>query len=916
MTKTRVPAVPEEGEGSARGPSPESSTAPSTDPSSAADVLLSDGALAIVRSLRPDDGPALHDLHDRVSQDTLWFRFFSVARGAAHRYVDHVVTSPDTLALVAEIDGRVEGLATAEPIRPGVYEVAFLVADEHRGRGLGTLLLEHLAAEARDRGIRHFEARVLQSNRRMLDVFTDAGFQVARQWDDGEEALQIDTVVTPDTQAAADRREFAAERHSLAPLLRPKGVVVYGVRRDGTGIGATLLAAIKKGGFEGRVAVVHPRAGRVCGTRSYPTAVEAPGPFDLAVIAVPAEAAVASLEDAARAGVRAVVVVSSGFREMGERGGALQQQLVQVARRHDIRLIGPNCLGIVSTAPETRLHAAFGGQLPASGGLAVASQSGGVGIALMDMMAQAGVGISYFVSLGNKGDVSGNDLLAAWYDDDRVTCGALYLESFGNPRKFARFARTFSERKPLIAVVGGRSAGGRRAGASHTAAAASPESGVRALFSQAGVIECHDAEQLADTAQLLTREPLPAGDRIAIVTNAGGLGVLAADLAADEQLEVVEFSADLGARIARMVRQTTGTTNPVDAGAGTGAAEVAAMTDAVLGSGEVDAVVVVLVATGTNDLPAALAELAVVRRQHPERPLIVVPIGDPAAFTAADVTTFQSSAAALGALGRAVRYSQWRRIRRQHPQPADPTEARRARVVAQRLLGAAGPDGWVAPAAERELLGAYGIDLVGRFAAGASEAAEVATELGFPVAVKLAEPDVVHRTDEGLVRVGLGSAEEVAAAVAGFERSHGTGCAVLVQPMEQGVEVVLGVVRDPAFGPLVMMGAGGVATDLWDDRSFLVPPFHESDVMRVLRTLRVWPLLAGFRGAAPVASDDLAHLAVQLGRLSVDVPEVAEIDLNPVLVGTEGCAVVDAKLRLADAGPGPVDRPSQLRRPG
>ena len=229
------------------------------------------------------------------------------------------------------------------------------------------------------------------------------------------------------------------------------------------------------------------------------------------MIAVPAEGVVAALEDAASAGARGAVVISSGFREMGERGAELQQQLVLCARRHGIRVVGPNGLGLISNDPDLRLNATFAGALPPIGGLAVASQSGGVGIALMDLVARAGVGVRSFVSLGNKADVSGNDLLGAWYDDEHVTCAALYLESFGNPRKFARFARAFSERKPLLAVVGGRSTAGQRAGASHTAAAASPAAGVRALFAQAGVIECHDAEQLAETSLLLTREPLPEG---------------------------------------------------------------------------------------------------------------------------------------------------------------------------------------------------------------------------------------------------------------------------------------------------------------------------------------------------------------------------------------------------------------------
>ncbi len=880
--------------------------------SSTADVLLSDGAVAVVRTLGPGDGPALHDLHERASAEALWLRFFSVARAAAHQYVDHVLTSPGTIALVAEIDGRIAALGTAEPTGPELCEVAFLVSDEQRGRGLGTLLLEHLAAEGRDRGIRQFEARVFRSNHRMLEVFTDAGFRGERFCEGDEVVLRMNIVVTPGIQAAADRREFAAERRSLAPAAHADGCRGLRRARDGTGVGGALLTAIKDGGYAGGLTVVHPSSDEVLGVPAYATAREASQPIDLAVIAVPAEGVLAALEDAASAGVRGAVVISSGFREMGERGAELQQQLVLCARRHGIRVVGPNGLGLISNDPELRLNATFAGALPPIGGLAVASQSGGVGIALMDLVARAGVGVRSFVSLGNKADVSGNDLLGAWYDDEHVTCAALYLESFGNPRKFARFARAFSERKPLLAVVGGRSAAGQRAGASHTAAAASPAAGVRALFAQAGVIECHDAEQLAETALLLTREPLPAGARVAIISNAGGLGVLAADLAADEQLRVVEFSPGLSEEIARLVDHTSGTANPVDAGAGAGPSEIAAITSVVLASGEVDVVLVALVATGANDPAASVTALAEVRSQHPERPLVVVPLAE-LPDDHADVTVFRTSAAALGALGRAAKYVAWRGFTAADPGQTDPGVVRRARTTARTLLGAASADGWVHPEAAHDLLDSYDINLVGRFARSAVEACAIADDVGFPVAVKAAEPDIVHRTDRGLVRVGLGSAGEVTSAVAWFESQHGSPCTVLVQPMATGVELVLGVVRDPSFGPLVMIGAGGVATDVWNDRAFLVPPFHESDAMRVLQSLRLWPLLAGFRGASPAASAGVAQLAARLGRLAVDVPEVAEIDLNPVIVDAERCVIVDAKVRLAHAESSSTDLPSQLR---
>lgn len=878
-----------------------------------ADVLMSDGGLAVVRRVRPEDGPDLYELHDRVSDDSVWLRFFSVSRQAGRQYVDKLLGSQDTIALVAEVDGRVAALATAEPIEAEICEVAFLVADDQRGRGLGTLLLEHLAADAKDRGFAVLEARVLRANHRMLQVFADAGFELDRRFDGGEEVLRMPTVVTPVIQAAADEREFASERRSLEPLLAPQGVVVYGSRRDGSGIGGAVISAITSGGFTGSLVVVHPASPVVAGLPAHTRAVDAGVAVDLAVIAVPAEGVLAALEDAAAAGVRAAVIISSGFQEMGRRGADLQHELVLMARRRGIRLVGPNGLGLICNDPDIRLHATFGGLVPASGGVAMASQSGGVGIALMDLLSKAGVGLRYFVSLGNKADVSGNDLLAAWYDDERVACAALYLESFGNARKFARFARRFSERKPLVAVAGGRSVGGRRAGSSHTAAAASPAAGVRALFAQAGVISCKDAEELADTTVLLTRAALPAGNRVAIISNAGGMGVLAADIASDEQLEVVELSPGLQQHIGQLVNQTTGTANPIDTGAGAEADQVADIADVVMRSGEVDAVVAVLVATGTNDLDATAEALAAVQQRHPLRPLLVVPLGA-GEIERSDVAVFRSSAGAIGALGRVARYTAWRRIQRQDPELTDPAIVRRTRAAARRLLESGTDTGWTSAASARQLLAAYDIDLTGRLAAGPRAAATAADDLGFPVAVKLADADVVHKTDLGLVRTGLRTPDEVEAVVDDFECRLAHECTVLVQPMVSGVELAFGVVRDPSFGPMVMIAAGGVAVDALDDRAFLLPPFHESDVLRVLRALRVWPLLDGFRGAPPAATAEAAELAVRLGRLALDVPEVTEVDLNPVMVGPERCFVVDAKVRLRPAPDAATDGPRQLRR--
>jgi acyl-CoA synthetase (NDP forming)/GNAT superfamily N-acetyltransferase len=890
---------------------------PSTDTS--ADVLLLDGTVAVIRPLRPSDGQALLDLHDRASEESLHMRFFSTGRRAAHDYVEHLLRDEGTMALVAETHDGMVALATAEPLGADVAEVAFLVDEELHGLGLGSLLLEHLAAAGRDRGIHRFEAEVLQENHAMIGVFREAGFTVARHVEYGATHLDMDTVASARAVAAADARECQAEARSLQPLLYPRRVGVCGARRDGSGVGAAVLRSIASGGFTGELYAIHPDARNVPeleGVPTCPSLAAAPAQVDLAVVAVPATRVLDTLTDAAEAGVRAAVVISSGFEELGAEGRQLQRRMLELARDRSIRIVGPNCLGLMSNHPDTRLNATFSGAVPPPGGLAVASQSGGVGIVLSDVACDLGLGIGSFVSLGNKADVSSNDLLAAWLDDPRVTAAALYLESFGNAPKFARFARRFAERKPLLAVVGGRSAGGRRAGASHTAAAATPAVGVAALFAQAGVIACTGAEDMAETALLLAEQPLPRGPRVAVLSNAGGMGVLAADAADAWGLTVPELSPVLRAQLAAHVAGTAGTANPVDAGAAASPADIGAITDALLTSDEVDAVVVVIVATGVTDGSDCLRAVARSRNRHPGKPVVVVPAGGlHATGLTPGVTVLPTTLAAVRALARALRHAQWLEVPHEAAQPGDRERAARSRARARALIAERDEaDHWLEPGPARELLGDYGLVCLGEAVDDPLAAARVATDLGFPVAVKVADRRVVHKTDRGLVRVGLTSAAEVGSAIRAFEEELGfERVPVLVQPIVSGIELALGLVRDPGFGPLVMVAAGGIATDVLDDRAFLMPPVTRADAERALRSLRVWPLLGGYRNLPAVDLDALLDLIVAVGSLAEDVPEVAELDLNPVMAGPDGAHLVDVKVRLAPGNAVDAGVPRRLR---
>ena len=881
-------------------------TAATTPRTEVVDVLLADGRIATVRPVLAADQDALVELHDRVADNNVRLRFFALNRAAGHEYAEHLAAtagSADVLSLVALLGGELVAVASAEVIAEGAAEASFLVSDAAHGLGLGTLLLEHLAARARDGGINELTAEVLIDNHAMIRVMVDCGFDLERTSDRGVVTFRMGTAATERAVAAADGREALAESRSLAPLLRPRSVAVVGVRRDGGGVGHAVLEEILRGGFAGEVYVVHPGDFDADGARVVPDFTAIGAPVDLVVVAVPSARVVDVVREAADAGAHAVVVITSGFAEAGAEGAEIQRELVAIARRHSMRLVGPNCLGVMSTGAGVQLNATFTRGLPRPGGLALASQSGGVGIALLDLAQETDLGLASFVSLGNKADVSGNDLLSAWMDDPDVTAAALYLESFGNARKFARIARRFAQRKPLLAIVGGRSSGGRRAGSSHTAAAAAPAVGVEALFAQSGVIGCHGLGELADTARLLMTQPLPAGPRLAVVGNAGGLGVLAADAATGFGLVVPELGEELQQRLRADAPGAAAVSNPVDLGAAATAVALLAATRAALDSDEVDAVLAVVAGTKVTDADGFLSQLARSRPGAGSKPLLLVSLGDVRVPESPDgFARFRSVEDATRALAHAASYAAWLTSPPAPPEPTVPGRASGARALASGLLSeAAGTGGWIRSGPARDLLSTYGIDVLeGCVERGLPQLLAAAHRLGYPVVLKAADPAVVHKTERGLVRTGLASPEDVLEAAGDLAAKLGSADPDLLVQLEApaGVEMAVGVVRDDSFGPLVMLAAGGVATDVWDDRVFLMPPFSVADAGQAIRRLRIWPLLAGFRGARPVDVPALETLVHAVGQLALDIPEIAEMDLNPVIMSSEGAACVDVKVRL------------------
>ena len=861
------------------------------------DMLTADGHIVTLRPVRGDDAATLTDLYANAAEQSLYLRFFSLGTSQIADEVARLTrpAAADHYAVLAHERGHVIGAASYERLEDVTRaEFAVLVADAWHGRGVGTLLIEQLAVDARERGITELVGDVLPANTMMLRVASGVVASI-RHDGAGTAVVRVPTALSDTAIDLQDARERLAEEHSLRPLLAPRSVAVVGAGRSPGGIGHEVLRNIATHGFTGRVYAVNPHTTEIAGCLSAPTVSALPETVDLVVVAVPAPAVAAVLRDAGAFGVRAAVVLTAGFSETGH--DDLQQEMLSIARAHGMRLVGPNCLGVLNSDPSVRLAATFASDLPSGvgGGLAVATQSGAVGIAVLDHAGRAGLGVSTFVSLGNKADISGNDLLSYWFDDPATRAVALYLESFGNPRKFARVARAVARRKPVLAVKGGRSVGGQRAGASHTAAAASPAVAVDSLFAQAGVIRVDGLGELLDAARMLVDQPLPAGGRVGIVGNAGGLNVLAADAAEAAGLSVPDIS-------------------PIDLGAGATPTALGQAIRELASAGEVDAVVAIFGATRSNDPTEAVSQIAAAMDEFPELPMAAVLVGlhePPSSLGKRRAPVYALPEQAMRALGHASGYAAWQ----QRPLGQRPNLSNVDTGRARAALDAAG-DGWQPWPVASEALAAYGIPVLPSTVVNSlDQAVAAATHAGYPVVLKAADPNLVHKTEMRVVRLGLTDATAVAEAYTAIAAAlKQKNPEVLVQPMRTGgVEMVAGVVHDPLFGSLVMTGLGGIHTDLLGDRAFQLLPVTDVDAAAMWRRLRAAKLLTGFRGASTSDTAALEDVLLRLGRLAEDFPQIAELDLNPLLVFPNGVVAVDIKLRTAAIGTEPDPTARALR---
>lgn len=694
---------------------------------------------------------------------------------------------------------------------------------------------------------------------------------------------------------------------SLRPFFQPEAIALVGASRDPARIGGRLLQAVVEGGFRGVLYPINPHADVLAGRTALPSLRQLPGPVDLAVIAVPREGVLTVLDDCAAMGIRAALVITSGFAEVGEEGRRLQEQVAEKARKAGIRLIGPNCLGLLTTDPEVCLNASFVPIMPPSGTIAMSSESGAIGLALLVAASRLGLGISSCVSVGNRVDVSSNDLLEYWETDPRTAIVLLYLESFGNPRRFARIARRVARRKPIVAVKAGRTRAGRRAAGSHTAALAANDVAVEALFHQTGVIRAETLEELFDLAKALASQPLPDGKRVAVITNAGGPAILCADACEAGGLILPEFSEATKTTLRSFLPPSASAGNPVDLIASATPEHFRQAVSVIARSGEVDALIIIYISAGLIPPSLVLEAVREGMKGTPSLTLLVClmaqrePLPPEDSFQESSVPCYPYPEEPARVLAKMAAHAEWLRLPPGvFPVFADGDPAK-AREVCQQALHSRGP-GWLTTEETRTLLDAFRLPTSpGGVARTAKEAATLAQAVGFPVAVKLASHTIVHKTEVGGVILNLTSATEVERAFEEMRSRFDSLEGVLVQPMmKDGTEVLVGMTLDPLFGPLIAFGLGGIHVEVLGDVCFRVNPLTGRDAAEMVRSLRGSRLLQGYRGHPPADLSALEQVLLRVSALVESVPEVSEMDLNPVfaLPPGQGCRIVDARVRV------------------
>ena len=859
-------------------------------------ALLVDGTTLTIRPSGPGDYEAVRRLHETMSPENLYFRFFSASRVSAEREARRVCLEgrPGMVALVGLLGDELVGVASYEPVGDGAAEIALAVADGMHRRGVATLLVEHLVSVARAHGVTAFTAEVLADNYAVLHVLADSGLAMRRRSGDGVAELSMplprvaalgEASAYLDAVAGRDRHANVA---SLEPLLNPRSVAVVGAGRRPGSIGRTILLNIRDAGFAGTLYAVSPGGGDVAGAPCIPSVAELPEAPDLAVVTVPAARVVEVARECGKRGVKSLAVITAGLTTAQESG------LMEAARRGGMRLAGPASYGIA--VPGIGLAATPAVRHPPRGRTGLIVQSGGVGAALLEQFSRMGMGISSFAAVGDKLDVSSTDMLLWWEADDTTELALLHLESFGNPRRFARTARRVSAKFPVLTVYAGRSAPGQRAAASLTAAAAAPLITRQALFEQAGIIATDGFGELLDVAVLLASQPIPAGNAVAIVSNGGGAGVLAADACAEVGLVVASTGPQARRRLRDVLPAGASLAGPLDT---TAAVSPEAFGEALhLAADGVAALIAVVVRSASAGL------LPVLGATRLPVPVTAVVLDQPEAVrllpgedACPAVPAYAYPEAAARALARASRYGSWRsRPAGTVPEFTD-VRAADARSIVDSFLVRMPGGGWLSAEEADGLLRCYGLPMVPfRRAADTDAAVEAAADLGGHVVIKAEVPGLLDKTAAGAVELDLRGDDDVRAAMRRLHSSLGGRMSgVLVEPMiTGGIETIVGIVQEPVFGPVVVFGLGGIATGMFADHAARLAPLTDVDADDLIRSIRAARAL--LEHEVDVAA--LRDVLLRVSRLADDLPQVAELDVNPVIVRRDGAVAVDARIRV------------------
>jgi len=878
------------------------------------DVVLRNGRTLRIRPVRPEDADGLKRMFGNLSTESLYSRFFDLRTAdEALRYSPAEVDYVHDFGVVGEVGDDVIAVAHyfAFPRRPDCAECAFTIADRYHGLGIGTKLLEKLVEVARTRGITQFQAEVLPENQRMLDVFLGSGFDATSRSSEG--TVHVTFPILP-TEASANvyaERSQKAAYASMKPIFAPQSIAVVGASRNAAQLGTQILHNLRDSGFRGSLYAVNPNATEIDLVPCYPSVRSIEGPVDLAVIAVPAKHVESVVDDCVAKGVRALVVITAGFGETGAAGREAEQRILEKVRAAGMRMVGPNCMGVLNTDANVRMHATFSGIFPPRGNVAMSSQSGALGLAILDYARTIGIGFSTFISVGNKVDVSGNDLIQYWAEDPNTDVMLLYLESFGNPRKFGEIARRVGRKKPIVAVKAGRSASGARAASSHTGALAQSDAIVRDLFKQAGVIRTDTLEELFDIASLLANQPLPIGRRVAIMTNAGGPGILAADACEASGLSIAALSEETTAALREFLPSAAGFGNPIDMIASATPEHYARTLKLLLADPNVDSVIIIYIPVLPTDAEVVARRIREVANEpHGDKTLVatyMAAAGAPAVL--APVPSFAFPERAVNALARATAYAEWRRRPIGSVRKFDDVDAEQLRAIADRKLAAGG--GWLDALDVIAMLHAAGIpSALAESVTSVFDAVQAAMRMGFPVVVKALGPSLLHKTEAGAVKLNLQDEREVRQAYLELQSRLGdamTG-ALVQQMVPGGVEVMLGATQDPTFGHVVVFGAGGTLVEVLSDVAFRIHPLSDVDAEDIVSEVRAAKLLRGVRGAKPADVDALLDILMRLSTLIDICPEITELDINPLKVLETGAIAVDARVKIEAVVPGQPSR--------